>query len=277
MNSLRRALRFWLVSALVLSMSAAAFSATTMTNADLIKLLDAGMPEAVVLQSINASQGTFDTSAKALIQLRDKGASPAVLKAVIARSAGPATRSTQAASPQRSAPETAAASGVLGPDDASLVSDGQEQALQFLIPNMRTAARGLGFGGVATYVALDGDKAKLRLNSGTLEFLVSVPKNAQPASYVTVASFVVRPTGVRELSVAGGYASYSARIPRDRLVPSSVQVESDQSRAPDGFVLHRVTTTQSLKPGEYGLLVTQAGAYGGMPTAGYKVFDFGID
>lgn len=55
-------------------------------NADIIKLVRAGIPEAVILSKINASRGGLDTSSDALVALKQAGGSDAVLNAMIAKS-----------------------------------------------------------------------------------------------------------------------------------------------------------------------------------------------
>ncbi|MGA3134766.1 MAG: hypothetical protein ABSC88_02115 [Terracidiphilus sp.] len=52
-------------------------------NAEVLKLLRAGMPESVVLYKIHAITGKFDTSADALIALKQAGATEAELYAVL--------------------------------------------------------------------------------------------------------------------------------------------------------------------------------------------------
>lgn len=54
-------------------------------NAEVQKLLQAGMPESVVLYKIHAITGRFDTSADALIALKQAGATEAELYAVLAQ------------------------------------------------------------------------------------------------------------------------------------------------------------------------------------------------
>ena len=63
---------------------------TAPANAEVLKLLLAGMPETVVLDKIHAIAGKFDTSADALVELKQAGATEAELKAVLAQSAGAA-------------------------------------------------------------------------------------------------------------------------------------------------------------------------------------------
>jgi hypothetical protein len=58
--------------------------AAPVVNADIARLLEAGMPEQVIVQTIAAGQPNFDLSPDALIALKNKGATPAVLSAMLA-------------------------------------------------------------------------------------------------------------------------------------------------------------------------------------------------
>jgi hypothetical protein len=276
-----KSVKRYVVFAFAALLTSTAFSAV-IDNAEVIKLLEAGMPEEVILQAIANGQRKFDTSANALIKLKSKGATPAILNAVISPGTATPTRAAPARAATRTAPAAApSASGGLDPAEVILVSEAGETALQYVVPNIRSAVRGLGFGGFATYAGLDGAKAQMRLPPASLELMVSVPKNLQPTSYVTLASFVVRPNGTREVSIASGVVSYTARIPRERVIPIDMQRAADQSRARDGFVLYRVTTMQPVPSGEFAVVLagsdSTAGGFVVSSGASYKFFDFGID
>ena len=59
--------------AFLLSFATQSVFAGVLTNQDVIKLLDAKMPEDVILQAIVSGQTKFDTSPTALIKLRERG------------------------------------------------------------------------------------------------------------------------------------------------------------------------------------------------------------
>ncbi|MBL8512245.1 MAG: hypothetical protein JNM52_11445 [Betaproteobacteria bacterium] len=263
--------------------------AAPVTNADIIKLLDAGMEESVILDVINSGDRKFDTSANALVKLKEKGASPTVLKAILTPPVKAGAKSAEASAPSP-APTTASASrtasqpaasksGKLNPEEILLVMDGKESPMQYIVPNIRTAARALGFGGVASYAVLAGEKAQLRLPSKEIAFIVSVPKNAQPVSYLTLANFAVRKNGNREVITGGGYMSYSTGIHKDRVVPVTTERLENQSRATDGYILYQVKPQQIMGFGEYALVLYT----GDVKVAGYfqsatsSFFDFGIE
>jgi hypothetical protein len=250
--------------------------AAPMKNADVIKLLDAGMPEEVVLQAIANGQPRFDTSSDALIALKAKGATPAILKAML--NPASAGKKQQASSSSQSPRETKSNSGY-NPEEVTVVIDGQQTVMQYIIPQHRTAARALGFGGMASYANLSGAAAQRRLASPSPEFIVSVPKNAQADNYMTLANFAVRNNNTREVMTGGGYMSYSTGIHKSRVVKIKSEAMADQSAARDGFVLYKITPEAPLKKGEYALVLYT----GELRTAGFfaqaanSYFDFGID
>lgn len=253
----------------------AAFAAAQITNADVIKLLEAGMPEDVVLDAIANGKRKFDTSSSALITLKSKGATPAILKAVLSET--DTAHKAQGGSTKSAA--TSKAPGGYNPEEVTLVVDGASSTMQYIIPQTRTAARALGLGGIASYASLSGPKAQRRLTSNTPEFIVSVPKNAQASNYLTLANFEVRRNDTREVMTGGGYMSYSSGIHKNRVVAIRSEPLADQSAAREGFVLHKITPEQPMKPGEYALVLYT----GEMRTAGFfaqaanSYFDFGID
>lgn len=278
---MKRVKRLALGLCMTFGMAHAALAASV-TNADVIKMLDASMPEEVVISAINSGQAKFDTSANALIRLKEKGASPAILTAVLnagkTPASGKAGNSGTSGSKAATAKAGHSASGY-NPEEVTLVVGGSESIMQYIIPQQRTAARAFGLGGVATYAALNGSTAQRRLTNPSPEFIVSVPKNAQAPNYLTLASFVVRKNGNREVSTGGGYMSYSSGIHKDRVVAIQSEALSDQSRAREGFVLYKVKPEAPLEKGEYALVLYT----GELRTAGFfaqaanSYFDFGVD
>lgn len=256
-----------------------ALAQAVMNNAEVIKLVEAGMPDSVILEAIySAKSHKFDTSANALVALKNKGASADVLKAVLNPRAG-AVAPAAAATGARAATAAAAPSG-LNPEEVAVVVGGQEQVMQYITPTMRTAARALGFGGVASYATLQGTKAQRRLPGNGVEFVVSVPKNAQPQGYLTLANFAVRNNGTREVMTGGGYMSYSSGINKSRVVAVTNEPLADQSRARDGFILYRVKPEKDLPSGEYALVLYTAeirtiGFFG--QSVANSFYDFGVD
>lgn len=140
-------------------------------------------------------------------------------------------------------------------------------------------ARAFGLGGTATYAVLRGTSAALRLTDTQPSFVLAVPNNAQPQSYFTLAKFEVRKNGTREVSIGGGYMSYSSGIPKDRIIDVKCE-QADLGGAPSGFTLYKITPTSPLPNGEYAMVVHSAtvhvaGIFTGTGTAD-SFFDFGL-
>ena len=94
-----------------------------MTNADVIKLVKAGMPESLIVAKIKSSACDFDTSTDALIKLKGAGVGDKVMEAMVAApSASAAAAAAQAA-------QAAPAAGGCG-DYNSCMQSGQNAASQ---------------------------------------------------------------------------------------------------------------------------------------------------
>lgn len=59
-----------------------------LNNDSIIKLVKAGLSDDLILSTINASNGTYDTSANGLIALKHAGASDRIVQAIVLRSSG---------------------------------------------------------------------------------------------------------------------------------------------------------------------------------------------
>jgi len=76
-------LAFLLVFLLALPLLAQAPTDTVLTNADIVKMMKAGLPESIILREIQMSRTDFGTSPAALIELKKQGASERILGAVL--------------------------------------------------------------------------------------------------------------------------------------------------------------------------------------------------
>src|SRR5689334_13543335 len=77
-----------------------------MTNADLVKLVQAGVPESAIIASIHSSAPAFDLSSDGLVALHKAGVTQGELEAAIAASSAshPATAPAATPAPAASAP-----------------------------------------------------------------------------------------------------------------------------------------------------------------------------
>jgi hypothetical protein len=83
-------------------------SQTKMTNADLVKLVQAGVPESAIIASIRSSVPAFDLSSDGLVALHKAGVTQGELEAAIAASSATHPAATPAPAPTPSATATSA-------------------------------------------------------------------------------------------------------------------------------------------------------------------------
>jgi hypothetical protein len=268
------------LSRFLLSMVAALGSlvcagAAPMTNADVIKMVQASLDETIIVTSIeHAAEAGFDTSTDGLIALSQAKVPQPIVAAMIKRAAGGA-KPAAAGAPAQDDPN------IIKPSEIYLIDGGATKPMQYIVSQTRTAARALGMGGVASYCVMRGKAAALRVKNAAPAFLIAVPKQAQPDSYFTLASFAVRKNGSREVLTGGGYMSYSTGIHKDRVVAVTSEKLADQSRAAKDFIIYKVTPAAPLPAGEYAM-VLYTGEMQGLVGAwfagnGNSCFDFGVD
>lgn len=244
--------------------------AAKMTNDDVVKLVKAGMSEDLIVSLIAKSDAAFDTSTNAVITLSKRGVSQRIISAMIT----PQKQGTVNSPKAKDQPDA----NKISSDVVILLDGGQEKTMTYTIPETRTAARALGLGGVASYTVMIGGHAQLRITNKTPSFLVSVPKNLQPNSYMTLASFVIRNNESREVLVGGGFMSYSTGIHPDRIMPVLFEKMDDQSRATKDFVLYKLVSKNPLASGEYALVFyTKEVHTTDFGHGANTCFDFGVD
>lgn len=261
--------------------------AAELTNADVIKMAKAGLNEEIILTAISNSEPKFDTSPAGLIALSEAKVSKEVITALIRRNnpgAAPAADHVAPASSAEPTPAPAAAAApapsLQSPSEVILVQGDEAKPMRYLVPQVSTRARALGWGGVASYAVLRGSAATERLKTAQPSFLVAVPNQAQVESYLTIASFAVRGNNSREVLIGGGFMGYSSGIHPDRIIAVTTTKLEDQSRAQSGFTLYRVTPAKPLAPGEYAVILytgeMQSLVSMWFSSAGNAYFDFGL-
>ena len=247
-------------------------SAPPMTNADVVSLVKAKLAENTILAAVRAAKPAFDTSAGALIKLTSDGVPQAVIEAMIsAASKAPRNDGAADAAPPVAAPRVKRP-GELDPDDVFLINGAEVLGMKYLTPRMR-----------GKYIALEGPRAALRIVTGLPAFLIAIPGTAQPASYIDLVNFAVRDGGAREVAVdarhTGVIGPASSGILRDRVVATRYEKYGDQSKAPGGFIVYKVTPAAPLmEGGEYAIVLfgTAARARGAPASPLDGFFDFGV-
>jgi hypothetical protein len=247
-----------------------------LNNDAVIKLVKAGLSDDLIVTTINASPGTYDTSPDGLIALKAAGASDKVVAAIVLKAAAPPpVAATPAPAPAAEAPAPAPAAVSAFPagiDEVGVYYKDKSGAWTPLMPevvNFKT-------GGVLKSIASDGwvkedinghivgRHAKL---SATYPFVMAVyvPEGTAITEYQLLR--LRTSSSSREFrSKTGGVFHASGGAKRD-----SVDFQPEKL-APR---LYQITLQQTLGKGEYGLLPPGSYSSANMASGG-KIYSVSI-
>ena len=216
----------------------------TMNNASVIKLIEAGLSEDLIVSTINSSPGEYNTSVESLITLKSAGVGEKTLAAIMAKATGVSTATTTVAS-------NAAGTGL--PPEVDTVGiwyknkSGVYQEVNVEIVNFKTggtwkAIATQGLAGGALNGNIKGTKSKLTLGTPT-EFILYLPEGRSPGEYALLRLRVNK--NDREFrAVSVGIVS-STGANRDMVEFTTTRI------APRAYA---VTLNSDLGGGEYGFL-----------------------
>jgi len=234
-----------------------------LNNTSVIKLVKAGLSDDLIVSTINASPGAFDTSANGLIALKSAGASDKVVTAIVMKGMGGAT----------APPAAANASGLpAGIDEVGVYDRDRSGAWTSLLPEIVNFKSG----GVLKSFATNG------LIKGDLNGHISGIHAKNSASFpVVLAVYVPEGTAITEYqllrlrtnsdsrefrSVTGGVVHVSGGATRD-----AVEFKFDKI-APR---VYQITLDASYGKGEYGLLPPGATGSSNMGSSG-KIYSVSV-
>jgi hypothetical protein len=219
-------------------------------NNAIIKLAKAGMSDDVIVSTVNASQGNFDTSANGLIALKNAGVSDRVISALVLKASGATPAAAQVAA-------TSASALPPGIDDVGVYYMDKSGKWAPLMPEIVNFKTGGVMKSFATGGMVKGD-INGHLQGGHAKVVVTFP--------ATIAVYVPEGTAITEYqllrfrtggnsrefrSVTGGVMHVSGGASRD-LVESSPEKIAPR--------VYQIKLDSSLGKGEYGLL--PPGSYG---------------
>jgi hypothetical protein len=251
-----------------------------LTNADVIAMIKAGLPENTIILSIQHAASTFDTAPQSLILLKQQGVSPKLLDAMLHKQLGKAA-------PDNTTPIATANVEFKG---VRALIDGQILPLKRSKVQTRFSSGWLSlvtsFADSKGRAVLEGTSSKLRLKSSSLAFEVALPADVEPSSYVTLVRLEIKEDRRSiETSRVGFSLSDGARakdgFPKDRVVATNI--EETEAKTPSGNVIYRITLPSALPTGEYAIVrasTTDSAEEEGL-NENKKVqanyYDFGVD
>ncbi|MEK7436482.1 MAG: hypothetical protein AAB150_06340 [Pseudomonadota bacterium] len=260
---------------------------TINTNEDVIKLIKAGLGDAAVLQAIENSNSKFDTSADALIALKQSGASDAIIQRVLAKS-------SLQSSPSNLERQRSGNQCVDGAPDGqmALLDEGRQRNVPRAKSNLgidanaSTVLRGIGnifsFGFVPVtakgQMSINGTQAGTRLEGNQPVITsIGIRTDSSPDEAFALVKLAVR-DGSRYLEVGEATTSIKGtknetKYPPEVIVPLDITpTQKGCTYTAQGgrtYTLNRfsVKPKSTLIPGEYALVLL----------GGQMVFDFGVD
>lgn len=239
-----------------------------LNNDSIIKMVKAGLTDDVIVTTINASPGSYDTSADGLIALKQAGVSNKVIDAIEARSTATAP---DASAPSAPAPPEPAAPLPAGVDNIGAYykdSGGNWQPLPSEVVVFQS-------GGLVKHVAsaglvkedlngLVGGMRSRLVVSTPVTFILHVPQGRTAGDYELVRLHVVA-NNRQFQSVTGGLKHESSSSLRDEIDFSSTQI---------GPSAYQIVVNNELGQGEFGFLAPQDSTK--TPASSGQIYTFAI-
>ena len=245
-----------------------------LTNDSIVKMVKAGLSDDVIVTTINASPGAYDTTPDGLIALKQAGVSDKVIAAIVARSPASAPGSAAPSAPDTSAPAAPLPPGPLPPGIENIGvyykdASGNWQPLPSEVVIFES-------GGVVKHVASAGlvkedlnglvGGMRSRLVVGTpVTFLLHVPQGRTANDYELVRLHVVG-NNRQFQSVAGGLNQASGSL-RDEIDFTATEI---------GANAWQVVLNNGLGDGEFGFLEPQDASTPKTPASSGRIFTFAI-
>ncbi|HEX3940244.1 MAG TPA: hypothetical protein VHX11_02040 [Acidobacteriaceae bacterium] len=241
-----------------------------LTNDSIVKMVKAQLSDDVIVTTINASPGAYDTSPDGLIALKQAGVSDKVIAALVAKSA-PASSGATPSAADAPAPTAPLPPGVDNIGAYYKDSGGNWQPLPSEVVIFES-------GGLVKHVAsaglmkedlngLVGGMRSRLVVSTPITFILHVPQGRTASDYELVRLHVVG-NNRQFQSVAGGliHESSSGSL-RDEIDFSSTQV---------GPSAYQIVLNNGLGNGEFGFLEPQDTSTPKTPASSGKIFTFAI-
>jgi hypothetical protein len=240
-----------------------------LNNESIIKMVNAQLSDDVIITTINASPGAYDTTPDALIALKQAGVSSKVIAALVAKSAPVPSDSAAPSTPDTAAPSAPLPSGVDNIGAYYKDSGGNWQPLPTEVVIFQS-------GGMIKHVAsaglmkedlnglVGGMRSRLVIST-PITFLLHVPQGHTANDFELVRLHVVG-NNRQFQSVAGGLNQTSGSI-RDEIDFSSTQI------APGAW---QIVLNNGLGNGEFGFLEVQDTSSPKTPASSGKIFTFAI-
>lgn len=225
-------------------------------NADIVSMITAGLPSAVILAKMNASTVDFDVSTPALIKLNKDGVTQSIITEMISRPhGGPVSSATTNPFGEAYTRAMARAHGMITSiqHPVTLIADGKSTVLEPLTGRVQAVS---AFVHVLVYMVYNGTKASVRIKEKRPE--ISIKSSVNPGGHFYLVKMdAQRRKNTRSVKIGRGTFTYESGPDKDWCVEVRTKKlnENEWLMVPD----------RDMKPGEYGVF------------NGYQLFDFAIE
>lgn len=242
-----------------------------LTNADIIAMVKASLPENTIILAIQQGPTEFDTSAQKLIELKNQGISPKILDAMIqAGTPSEKTSSSPSAlgdkdslSPIPVSIDSVSYGDVVMVDGAKRIGMTRSQVngrtggfmMQAVNPFKKTRVQG----------AINGNHSQLRTTNTSPMFELGISSDLNASDYVTLVKLKAK-SDRREIEMSrAGITGISSGFRKEDMIPVTLE-ELQDTAGGKKLKSYRIKTVNPIPPGEYALAV-----------GGGLLYDFGID
>ena len=283
----------------------------TMNNDSVIKLVKAGLSEDLIISTINAQPGAYDTTTDGLIALKKAGVSDKVVGAIVTKSVAPATTTIVVQTPSipgiakdnpSGATPGTGQNAVGDPNDPLVPHDSgiyvyttDRNGKATMVVLERTAYQGAKTGGMLasamTYgiakvkmtAVIPGKKAMMRLDTVRPVFYFYFDDKAAGLGTSSLFGNVSNPNQFALINLKIEKSSRTTEIGDFSMwggssgsnEKSMVAFKSERIRPG----LYKITLADDLKAGEYCFIASTGvtSAYAAGATTAHDLFDFGVD
>ncbi len=250
-----------------------------LTNQSVVSMVQAGLPETVILAKIRSSQTKFDTSAKGLIALKQAGVPDKVLEAMVTAASPTAGMASPApvapSAPAPPPPPVAVMTPPAAGRSAGAVIDASQRLIYHLAGG-RQVELVAAVGEVQTNVVpfIGTTKMELVLPGQRASYRITEREPVFLSTYSPSEALLVRlksGSKDRNLKISSGSVLPFVGATQRQGVRNEDRVEIVSERDANGF--YRLRPRAPLEPGEYAFVPTRGFSSG--PTD--KIYDFGVD
>jgi hypothetical protein len=236
-----------------------------LTNADIIEMIKAGLPESTIILAIQKQPSKLDTSAQALIQLKRQGATQKILDAMLQAQGGAGVTPGGGGNPAQpmggESPRGEIPLGVM------LVDGAQRIQMTMSTPDMRVSTGGMmrvvnPLKKIRTRNTLTGSRAQLRTVNTSPLFETALAANINPSDQIIVVKLTVK-SERRELDV--GRSTMMGGVTTEIRDKDKVPVIIEEIRTDGHIKVYRAKPSSPLPPGEYAVMLSSG------------FYDFGVD